>query len=186
MGTIRAWTKQHESVWKKIQKDGRYAAKLKYVNMDLEECADVVLEAYEWLIRHHPKADERPADAETPVWVSLDRDATMLPSAGTVILELELDEDLITPLNITKWGMIMNYSYIPASDEDGERHRREMNEKGISDVKAYSTPFYPLEKREIVSSWSRLFDRNILIDRDGKEYGLIWEIRKEWVKQVLQ
>ncbi len=186
MAKIQVWTKQHKSVWETLQAQGRYTARLQYVNLDLQECADVVLEVYRWLIKHHPKASERPEDAETPVWISLDRDATMLPSPGTVILELEIEEDLIAPLNIAKWGMIMNYAYIPADHQDGERHRREMQEKGLTDLKAYSTPFYPEEKREIMASWPRLFDRNILIDQDAKEYGLIWEIRKEWVKQVIQ
>ena len=37
----------------------------------------------------------------------------MLPSPGAVILELTLEPDRITSVNIEKWGSILNYSYIP-------------------------------------------------------------------------
>ena len=47
----------------------------------------------------------------------------MLPSPGAVILELTLEPDRITSVNIEKWGSILNYSYIPKDKTDARRIR---------------------------------------------------------------
>ena len=112
-------------------------------------------------------------------------DATMLPEKGRVILELEIEESLITRVNFTKWGMILNYSYIPADKADEKRHKELLEAYGVSDTQAYMSQFYPEIKREIRESWKRLFDDDIQIGSDGC-YGNIWEVRREWVKNVIQ
>lgn len=185
MDKIKVWTKQHKNVWKELQENGRYTAKRKYISMDLQEHAKLVLEAYDWLVKHGPRADSKPDDVEYPVWVSFTQEAVMLPSEGTVILELFLDPDMITPINIEKWGTILNYSYIPGDEKDARRHREMLEAYGISDAKAFMSQFYPEIKREIVASWDRLFDDSIILGNDSK-YGTIWEIRKEWVTRVTE
>ena len=117
--------------------------------------------------------------------VSFRQDATMLTEKGRVILELEIEESLITRVNFTKWGMILNYSYIPADEADDKRHKELLEAYGVSDTQAYMSQFYPEIKREIRESWKRLFDDDIQIGSDGC-YGNIWEVRREWVKNVIQ
>lgn len=173
------WTKQHESVLETLQRTGRYAAKRSFIIKDLEEHAHLVLEVYDWLAAHIPGA--RPADAEYPVWLSYHQAAAMLPSPGAVILELSIPTRLITPVNIEKWGAMLNYSYIPSSPRDADRHRRLLAAYGVSDAKAYLTQFYPDIKREIVSSWDRLFDDGILLG-SAAAYGTTWELRREWLR----
>lgn len=102
-----------------------------------------------------------------------------------VVFELTIDEEMITPINIAKWGAILNYSYIPVDEADRKRHRELLDAYGIDDVKAFMTQFYPAIKKEIVTSWDRLFDDNVKLGNDLK-YGTIWEIRKEWVTKVIQ
>ena len=99
--------------------------------------------------------------------------------------ELEIEESLITGVNFTKWGMILNYSYIPADEADEKRHKELLEAYGVSDTQAYMSQFYPEIKREIRESWKRLFDDKIQIGSDGC-YGNIWEVRREWVKNVIQ
>lgn len=185
MNNITVWTKQHRSVWDTLQKTGRYAAKRSFVALDLGEHAPLVLKAYDWLVGHHPDSARRPADADVPVWVSFDRDATMLPGKGSVILELSVDPGLITPVNIAKWGAILNYSYIPENTADAARHRTMLEDCGVSDAKAVMTQFYPQLKREVVESWSRLFDPSVSMGSDAC-YGLLWEVRSEWIRNVIQ
>lgn len=185
MNNITVWTKQHRSVWDTLQKTGRYAAKRSFVALDLGEHAPLVLKAYDWLVGHHPDSARRPADADVPVWVSFDRDATMLPGKGSVILELSVDPGLITPVNIAKWGAILNYSYIPENAADAARHRTMLEDCGVSDAKAVMTQFYPQLKREVVESWSRLFDPSVSMGSDAC-YGLLWEVRSEWIRNVIQ
>ena len=69
MSNITVWTKQHENVLKELETTGRYIAKREYIRMDLKEQAPVVLEAYDWLVKHGPDRANKPADEEYPVWV---------------------------------------------------------------------------------------------------------------------
>ena len=151
MGKIRVWTKQHENVLKELKSTGRYIAKKEYIIMDLQEHANIVLEAYNWLVKNSPNVSNKPKDVEFPVWVSFARDSTM-------ILELEIEETLITKINIMKWGMILNYAYLPENESDENRHKKLLENYRISDAQAYMSQFYPQIKREIIDSWKRLFD----------------------------
>ena len=109
----------------------------------------------------------------------------MLPEKGRVILELEIEESLITRVNFTKWGMILNYSYIPADKADEKRHKELLEAYGVSDTQAYMSQFYPEIKREIIKSWDRLFDARV--DMGNPDcYGNIWEIKREWITDVLR
>lgn len=185
MNSITVWTKQNENVAKELDETGRYIAKKEYIFKDLDEHAYLVLEAYNWLVKNTPGTAQKPDDAEFPIWVSFTREATMLPSTGTIILELTLDRSLITRVNIDKWGTILNYSYIPADEQDAKHHRQLLEQYGISDAKAYMSQFYPQIKRKIIDSWSRLFDESIVIG-SNKNYGNIWEVKKEWVTKIIR
>lgn len=185
MNTIIVWTKQHENVIKELDKTGRYIAKKEYISKDLEEHAPLVLEVYHWLVKNSPDFTRKPKDAEYPIWVSLSQEATMLPSKGAVILKLALAPSLVTMVNIEKWGTILNYSYIPENVQDDIRHKQLLREYGISDTQAYMSQFYPQIKREIIHSWSRLFDNSIILGNNN-EYGNIWEVKKEWVLEVIE
>ena len=184
MEWIKVWTKQHQSVYETILREGRYIAKREYIVMDLQEHAELVLQAYDWLAAHGPDIQNKPEDVAYPVWVSFTNEATMLKSAGTVILELEIDPGIITPVNIAKWGMILNYSYIPKDEADSRRHQTMLRDYGVSDAKAMLTQFYPDIKREIIGSWQRLFEESVSVGSDAK-YGNIWEIRKEWITNMI-
>ena len=183
MAAITVWTRQHKNVLKELEEKGRYFTKKEYIHMDLQEHSNLVLEAYDWLVKNGPDASNRPADVSYPVWVSFDNEAAMMPGENGVVLELLLEEEKVTSINIAKWGIILNYSYIPLDDEDAKRHSKLLELYGTNDPKAYMTSFYPEIKREITDSWKRLFDDTVKIGNDLK-YGTIWEIRKEWITNI--
>lgn len=185
MNNITVWTKQNENVTKELNETGRYVAKKEYIFKDLDEHAHLVLEVYDWLVKNTPNVYKKPDDAEYPIWVSLTREATMLPSEGAVILELTLAPSLITMINIEKWGTILNYSYIPANSEDADCHRQLLKQYGVSNTEAYMSQFYPHIKRKIINSWDRLFDDSIILG-SNENYGNIWDIKKEWVTQIIR
>lgn len=181
--TITVWTKQHQEVWTNLERTGRHLASRAGICRDLgQEDAALVLETYSWLASRLPQAG-RPAEAQYPVWVSPSGETAMLPSPGFVLLELQVDPALITRVNIAKWGAILNYAYLPASQDDGRRHQKRMAAYGVSDAKAMMSRFYPELRQEIVASWDRLFDDSVQLGSDAA-YGVLWEIRKEWVTCV--
>ncbi|MEF2562362.1 MAG: DUF3841 domain-containing protein [Negativibacillus sp.] len=185
MKQITVWTKQHRSVLEQLEKTGRYIARREYIEIENQECAPLVLEVYDWLVQHSPNAKQKPADVDYPVWVSFAQDTTYLPQEQTVTLKLDLDPALIAPVHIAKWGTILNYSYIPLNEQDARRHRQLLESYRVSDTQAYMSHFYPQIKREIIDSWGRLFDDSVHLNSDQK-YGIIWEIKKEWVSAVLR
>lgn len=185
MDKIKVWTKQHENVLEELERKGRYIVKREYIVKTLEEHANLVLETYDWLVKHGPDAQNRPTDVTYPVWVSFSKETTMLEEKGMVILELEIDPSIITTINVAKWGAILNYSYIPSDSTDGKRHQKLLEDYGTSDAQAYMSQFYPQIKREIVNSWDRLFDEDVSLGSSSC-YGNIWEVRKEWITQIVR
>ncbi len=67
----------------------------------------------------------------------------MLKRPGTVILELTLDPSRIVPVNIMKWGAVLDYSYIPADREDAARHRKLLEEYRVSEQQKHTSPVLP-------------------------------------------
>ena len=181
MTTIRVWTKQHQSVWDILQRGGVYHATGGRIFQN--EDSQLMKDAYNWLAWHIPNAGQKPQGAAYPIWLSFSRAGTMLLTPDTLLLELEVPADLITYINIAKWGTILNCSYIPKDEADALRHRRLLADYNTSDVKACMTPFFPQIQREIQSSWVRLFDPDIQVG-SPECYGTIWEVRKEWVRTV--
>ena len=143
------------------------------------------VEVYDWLVQHSPNVGQKPKDVDYPVWVSFAQDTTYLPQEQTVTLKLCIDPALIAPVHIAKWGTILNYSYIPLNEQDARRHQQLLESYRVSDTQAYMSRFYPQIKREIIDSWDRLFDDSVHLNSDQR-YGIIWEIKKEWVSAVLR
>lgn len=181
---ITVWSKQHRDVWKLLDDRSRYIVKKQHVISDLREHSKFILEAYDWYVRKVSAKYPKPADVSYPLWLSLSLENTMVPSENTVILEMEIEEAIIMPVNINKWTIILNYSFIPKDGEDARRHRALLGQYGLSDAKAYMSSFYPHIKKEIISSWDRLFDDGILINGNRMQYGTVWELRREWVADV--
>ena len=183
MGKIKVWTRQHKNVAEVLQETGRYITREEYIRKENQEHSNIILLAYKWLASNGPNVKNRPEDVSYPVWVAFESDSLMLPGENDVIIELEVEESDITPVNVTKWGMILNYAYIPLNEEDAKRHRELMDMYGVNDPQAVMSQFYPELKREITVSWMRLYDDSVVVGNDLK-YGTIWELRREWVTDI--
>lgn len=184
MPEITVWTKQNRAVLDQLDAAGRFIADERYMRCELEDTADIMLFIYRWLASHMPSRSVRPRDVSFPVWVSFSREATMSPESGYAVLELKVEEKLVTPVNIEKWTRITNYSYLPLDEKDESDHNRLMREMGISSAQAVMSSFYPDIKQKIITSWDRLFD-DAAMSTNSNAYGLIWEVRKEWVQKVI-
>lgn len=186
MATVHVWTKQHQRMLDDLLRDGRYITPKAYIMRQHEDGADVFLTVYDWFTATASRLKPKPADVSYPIWLSLSRESAMLNGEGEVTLELALDEDLILPVDIAKWSTILNYSYIPEDDADLRRHQQLLRDHGVAgDAKALMTPFYPLIKREIIASWERLFDASMMAD-NTVSVGTIWEVKKEWLVEVIR
>ena len=185
MALIRVWTKQNEAVLQQLAENGRFTADEGFIRREIGETADIMLPIYEWLAQNAPTAASKPENVRYPVWVSLEREATMIPEAGYVTLELEIEDEMITLLDTAKWTCITNYSYIPENEADKKRHLEKLEAMGRMDAEAILTNFYPELKAEITESWKRLFDRSVSLGSDTV-YGIIWEVREEWIRKIIK
>ena len=185
MEKITVYTKQRKEILEELDNKGCHVTTADHVAVEWKEDTKIVLEVYDWLVKNSPSCEWKPDYAVYPVWVSLSREATMLLDDKSVVLELSVDPLLITKINIFKWGKILNYSYIPKAEKDARTHMEKLELYGISDMKAFMTPFYPDIKREIVDSWKRLFDESVTLGNE-ECYGIMWEIRKEWVVNIIE
>lgn len=183
MDTIRVWTKQHKSVWEDLKRNGIYHATAERIFRN--DDALLMKDAYNWLARSIPNSGTRPQGAAYPIWLAFSHEGTMILTPDTVLLELEIQPELMTRINIAKWGTILNCSYLPLDDSDARRHQQLLRDYGTNDVTACTTPFYPQIRRENQASWLRLFDDSIQVG-SPECYGTIWEVRKEWVRNVEQ
>lgn len=55
MEKITVWTKQHKAVLETLEREGRYVAKRQFVEYENEDCAPLVLEVYDWLVKKRSK-----------------------------------------------------------------------------------------------------------------------------------
>ena len=56
MEKITVWTKQHKAVLETLEREGRYVAKRQFVEYENEDCAPLVLEVYDWMVKNGPNA----------------------------------------------------------------------------------------------------------------------------------
>lgn len=183
---MRVWTRQNSEVLEEIKKNGFYTCKEEYVNLKMEDFSDYYKKLYKWYSQRAEKIVPKPSrDIECPIWVSIDEEMQLRSVEGTVILELEIDEDKVIITDSEKWGYVVNFFYLPKSREDLKNHNEELEKYGIGDEAALimgnKGNFYPLIKSKIEESWERLFEPYVLSDI---RQGTIWKIKKEDIKSI--
>ena len=177
---LRVWTRQHKNVLEILKEKGVYRVKERYIRKKLENCADIYLDVYRWLRNEAAKRMEIPEESKYPVWLSIEEDLKLPAAEGLVFFELEIPRDQIMIFDMMKWDYIVNYLYLPKNREDRKRFKEKLEKYNInveSDI--YLQDFYPRLKREMTSSWKRLFDSDIKLS--DKQVAISWKLRKEWI-----
>ena len=186
MGTIRVWTRQDRRILKVLEDENRYICQPEFIDMKMENFSPYYKTLYKWYVSKAVKKVPKPSDTILyPIWVSVDENMQLNNTAQTVILELEVDEDLVIVTDQEKWGYVVNFFYLPYNQADLEAHNKELKRFGIGDESALihsdKGNFYPLLKQKIIKSWDRLFEDYTL---SGVMQGTIWEIKKEWIINI--
>lgn len=183
---MRVWTRQDRNVMEEIEQKGYYICKEEYINKKMENFSDYYKKLYKWYTDRAEKIVPKPCESiKYPVWVSIDEEMQLRPVEGTVILELEVDEDKVVITDMEKWGYVVNFFYLPKDRADLAKHDEELKKYGIGDESALimgnKGNFYPLMKQKIEKSWERLFEPYLLSE---VRQGTLWKIRKEDIKSV--
>ncbi len=179
-GNYRVWTRQNKAVLDEIKKNGIYRVKERYIRKKLDTCADIYLDVYKWLRNEAGKRMQIPDKAEYPIWLTTEEELKLPMSKGFVFFELEVPPKEIMVFDMLKWDYIANYLYLPKDDQDRKKFKDKLEKYNISvESDIYLQDFYPMLKKEMTSSWERLFDNDIKLS--DKEVGICWEIKDEWI-----
>ncbi|HMA60955.1 MAG TPA: DUF3841 domain-containing protein [Halanaerobiales bacterium] len=176
----KVWTRQHKNVLNELKNKGVYKVKERYIRKKLDTCADIYLDVYKWLRNQVSKRMDIPKKAKYPIWLTVEEDLKLPMADGYVFFELEIPKDKIMVFDMAKWDYIVNYLYLPKNDEDRKRFKEKLDKYNISvESDIYLEDFYPMLKREMTSSWERLFDESIQLS--DQKVGISWELKEEWV-----
>jgi hypothetical protein len=182
---MKVWTRQDRSIIDVLEKEGRYIAKKEYIAIKMEDCAKFYFEVYSWYADRAKGIVPKPDDVSFPIWVSLSEDFMLQSTEDAVILELEVDSESVIVMDTDKWDRVVNFWYVPLDESDEDEFERKLKKHDIANSSAaYMSGFYPHLKKEILRSWDRLFDNSYALS--DMRQGTIWEIRKEWVRRIIE
>ena len=106
-----------------------------------------------------------------------------------VRLEIELDERRVLLSDFELWHYVLNYWYLPESEEDGESFEAELKGAGLCFFTEKPLPDPGYHKR-IEASWLRIFDldwsaKEIASPRKDKQIQAVFgELREENIRSV--
>ena len=185
---VKIWTRQDKRSLESIEKYGVYRVKEDYIVEQFGDIAYHYIKLYKWFVRTASERVSKPEGVEFPIWCAISKESMYVPTADTVVYELEIDESELIYFDGRKWDFVLNHHYIPIDKADEEKYAKEMERLGLIDSYSFFegkyANFYPLEKRRIVNSWVRIFDIE-----DWNVFGVqanIWEIRKDMIKKIIR
>lgn len=175
---LTMWTSQTKRVLETLERDGVYYVKKRYIEEKYGNTAWIFQEAYRFFTEKAKRVTEKPAEAESPVWVFYDKKWVM-PGPDAYCIELRIPKEEVILFDLRLWSRVLNLSYMGTREQE-EAFERKLQQTGISNsMDVYVKPYYPALKAEIIRSWERLFSTEC---RDMQyAQGAAWMIRKEWV-----
>ena len=183
--TITLYASQADPVIEAIERDGVCYSKEAYVRKKYQESAKIFTTAYSWFVREMEKYVKKPDDAEYPYWAF--REAYNVDqSMGGNFLTLEVPLDEVLLFDMYDWNKILCLKYLGEDEADELAFQAYLKQRGVREMDAVLTGFYPELKQKIMGSWPRLFRHHEQI-RAGEESGAksvqaaLWQIKKEWI-----
>ena len=185
--SIRLYSMQAPAVIGAIERDGVCFCKRRFVESKYGLVAPGFLAAYTWFAREAAGIVPPPPGAELPYWVFADMYRLDGSGGGTVLfLDVPVSEAVF--FDMYDWNRVLQLRYLPKDEKDGRDFRRELEERGLTETKVMTTPFYPELKARIEDSWRSLFRHDAAI-RSGDRSGVgslqaaLWCIKREWITE---
>lgn len=170
---MKLWTVQSDEVWNLLNRDGQTIVKKAYIQEKYGDAAWSFLIAYDYMARKLAEKTAALAGAESPVWMFANPKWT-----GGFAVPMEVPEEEVLLFDLRKWYRVLSLSYVGTEQEE-KQYDAQLRRMGIRDSsEVFSSPFYPLQKRQIMASWERIFD----LPEDRQFYqAACWQLKKEWI-----
>ena len=189
------WTVQSIAAWHALQLSGHLRGDPRYIEDDF-------LSAYIWMAKQmHERLGFRPSENSLPVWAwyqwqGAKRQKPDLRSGGHlpkgergVRIEIELGDSLVLLSDFELWHYVLNYWYLPSSEEEGEAFELELAKHRLSFFKTKPLPS-PVYHKKIEESWTRIFntewaEEGLACTKAEKSLqATFWELSLDHVKSV--
>lgn len=180
--SIRLWTGQQPIAWEALNRDGVYHVKWKYVSQKYGDTAWSFRIAYAFLAQAAQARGLCPPGSQSAIWLYGDP-AWICQDETTRLLCLDIPAKRVLTFDLRLWTRILNLEYLGTDPEDEAHFQQELEHLGLySTLPTFQTPFYPVQKRQIQASWSRL------LQADGIPaaylQAAVWELRQEWLVAI--
>lgn len=187
------WSILTEQAWNDLQRRGRLRASRRHVTKDF-------LGPYTWMAEQMERrlTVARPSGDTMPIWAWYQwegkrcrpdlRTSGHLPKGTKGFrVECRVEDERVLLSDFDLWHYVLNYWYLPASEQDGVAFEEKLAGAGLSFYKCgYDNPLPHAEyRRKIEKSWERMFDLDwtdkddfIADPRERKSIqATLWEIR---------
>jgi hypothetical protein len=161
------WSILNERAWGELQRKGRLRATPRHADQDF-------LPAYLWMAQQMERRlnVSRPSRDALPLWAwyqwegahrrKPDLRATGHLPKGVcgVRIECHVEEERVLLSDFDLWHYVLNYWYLPKSEEDDARFQMKLADAGLSSRRFdhHSPMPHAQYRRHIESSWERIFD----------------------------
>lgn len=185
--TVKLYTRQNDKTLAQLERDGRIINQRAYVRLHFGDMADHYLESYDWFTQEAAKRVSKPEDVQASIWCSISPNNCLKPIPGTVVYVLEVPKEQVIYFDEGKWDYVLNRIYIPADEEDRLAYKKHLKALGVQNgfefFQGRYRGMFPQEEERIRESWKRVFqiDNWTIFNVCGN----IWEIRREWVRQIV-
>jgi len=188
------WTIQTEAGWREFRSRGVLRGTRERI------IEDSWRGAYLWMVEQMRRRIGQPSlPTSYPIWAWFQfesprrakpdlRSTGYLPKGEAGIrIEFECPDEAAVLSDFQLWHYVLNYWYLPETEEEGERFEAEVAQHGLSffDTKPLADPYY---HKRIVKSWEKIFDldwseNELVLPRSKKSIqATVWEVAAEQVK----
>lgn len=174
------YTSQSEIVLHTLKTED-YTVKKEYITKKYgEDIAKIMLNAYDWFSKEMEKQIPKPKNSQYPIWLFHDIKYVTL-GEGQHLITLEIPDDKHIVFDNHGWERVLSMSYVGKSEKEEYDYDKKLQTIGInvnSDI--FFKPYYPIQKREIISSWKNIF----YTTEKSIKRSAAWEIKKEWIRSI--
>jgi len=187
-GKVTLWTRQDIKSLDQLNRTGHIRIDRTHLIEKFDIISEYIIKLYRWFVQAADKRVPKPEGVEFPIWCSISEENMLRPTEDTVVYVLEVDASQVIYFDGTKWDHVLNHLYIPKDAADEAAYKKEMERRGhknlFSFVDESTAHFYPLERKQVMDSWVRIFE----IDTWDifRVQANIWEIRPEMIKEILR
>jgi hypothetical protein len=185
-------------VWNILEENGKFYAKKDLVEQQ-EHYEFFFKQGYDFIIEQMEKRGvPRPTPEHYPIWAWVVRKErnispeklgrSFIKGQKRVFIQFEIPDHLVLLSDFDRFIYVLNYWYLPTSEEDSERFLAELEHHGLNFFRTKPLPDANYHKL-ILKSWERIFEVDVnypYFDSSSEEKRLqatFWELQLDWVSR---